>query len=234
MCGISAQLGKQPTHRLPLFHSAVYEHQGTLAGNEPLVVTAMTIAPPGVRFILAASPRAVIPPAVVLVAARIALLRGIQVSNWTIVFACILSLPVAFILSVKWQEYRNKRDAAALGAELPPTIEYKQPGGVDLIRDMRNDKEGRFPGASRKQVQYSKCAKPTQHIASLNGRRSTAPCAISAFTFKIGSVRFAYLTSSFGISHLSQIIVTEPEYIKVSNGRIISPVIPLLTMVTSH
>lgn len=103
--------------------------------------------PPGIRLLLSSAPRLVLPPILAVVLLRIyQYVADTKLAFWITPVAAILSLPIAFTMSVQWLEFRDRRAAAALGAQLPPTIEYKMPGGFDLLQDMRKDNEGRFPG----------------------------------------------------------------------------------------
>ena len=99
--------------------------------------------PPGPRYLLRKLPNLLFPLAVILV---ISYVSPLNIPVWLLPPVCIFSFPVNFILATKWQQYRNKRDANALGAQLPPVVEHKLPGGLDLMKELQRDKQARFPG----------------------------------------------------------------------------------------
>ena len=100
--------------------------------------------PPGPRFLLAHLPRALVPPALVLLLARYAVPSA---PLWLALALSVLSLPLAFVANVTLLEWRDARNAKRLGAVMPPMIAHRLPGAVDLLKDMRRDNEGKFPGA---------------------------------------------------------------------------------------
>ena len=103
--------------------------------------------PPGPLYVLGALPKVLAPPIAVVALSRVVSYGwNIDVPAWAIVLGCLLSLPTAFVLSVQWLAYSDRRNAGALGAEMAPIVEYKLPGGVDLLSAMRKDNEARFPG----------------------------------------------------------------------------------------
>ena len=103
--------------------------------------------PPGPLYILGALPKVVAPPIAVVVLCRAAQYGwNVDIPSWAIALGCLLSLPAAFTLSVQWLEYSDRKAAAAAGAEMAPVVEYKQPGGIDLLATMRKDNDKHFPG----------------------------------------------------------------------------------------
>ena len=71
---------------------------------------------------------------------------GIDFSNYVLICASIVALPLALLVTVVYSDYANNRDAAALGAVLPPQVRDKWPGGLSLLsRFIDNFKRG-YPG----------------------------------------------------------------------------------------
>ena len=98
--------------------------------------------PPGPRYLLRQLPSILVPPAVTyLLLQLLSTQLSLRLPSYLLVLAYTLSWPIAFTLLVQWRAWKNRRDAAARGAVIPPEVEHKLPGSVDLlVRMFRNDK----------------------------------------------------------------------------------------------
>ncbi|KAI0775623.1 cytochrome P450 [Trametes elegans] len=95
----------------------------------------MLSLPPGPRYVIHQLPNVLVPPAVVYALACIArayLHRSPP--TWLLATAYALSWPFAFTLLVQWHDLTNARKARALGAVIPPEVQHKLPGSIDVIR----------------------------------------------------------------------------------------------------
>lgn len=103
--------------------------------------------PPGLRFVVPLIPKLVLPPLCIVAFDKV-LEHGFSIvlPFWAFLLSFIFSTPLAFTLSVQYAEYIKKRDAKRLGAVLPPRIKSTWPGGLDLIRGLKGDKEGHMLG----------------------------------------------------------------------------------------
>ena len=97
---------------------------------------------PGQRYLLRQLPYLAAPPAVVYLASRFAHDRlDRALPTWLLLLAYLFCWPVAFGLNIQWNDLSNAVRARRWGAVMPPTIEAKYPGGLDVISGMfRSDK----------------------------------------------------------------------------------------------
>nr|BAL05190.1 cytochrome P450 [Phanerodontia chrysosporium] len=103
--------------------------------------------PPGLQYLLPQLPLLLAPPAAVLLAAHAArAFAGTAAPAWALALACVLSWPVALTALVQLRAHRVAREAAARGARLPPAVEARYPGGVDLMRRNNSEVEEHIPG----------------------------------------------------------------------------------------
>jgi hypothetical protein len=103
--------------------------------------------PPGVKYVFQRLPVLIWPPASVNILAQLADARlGIQVPKWAVIFASLLSLPFALLLSILYHDYMNVRDASKRGAVMPLQVWDRWPGGLSLLAiGIKNFKNG-YPG----------------------------------------------------------------------------------------
>ncbi|KAJ6545157.1 cytochrome P450 [Mycena capillaripes] len=102
--------------------------------------------PPGLIFIASTLPALLSPP--FLTCVLLFLLHefySVSVPTWATTILCILSIPGALSLQVKYNNYANRRDAAAHGAALPPELESGF-GGVSTILASVRDLVIGYPG----------------------------------------------------------------------------------------
>ncbi|KAG6830203.1 hypothetical protein H0H92_001790 [Tricholoma furcatifolium] len=103
--------------------------------------------PPGPAYLANRLPSLVLPLISVYVAQRLlhTFLR-IDLPNWAVIVSTILAIPIGLLLKVSYNDFINRRQAAALGAVLPPRVEDKYPAGLGLlIQSIKNLKTG-YPG----------------------------------------------------------------------------------------
>ncbi|KAI0809012.1 cytochrome P450 [Irpex lacteus] len=101
--------------------------------------------PPGIIFLIPRLPALFAPPVAVYLADR--LIRrhfGVVIPTGLLVALGVLSWPLALVLHTHWSRWNNRRKAAACGAVMPPTIEYRLPGGLDLLKQYVRERETKF------------------------------------------------------------------------------------------
>ena len=102
---------------------------------------------PGQRYLLRQLPNLVAPPAVVYLAARVARDHFHHpLPAWLLFLAYVLSWPVAFTLSVQWNDLSNKARARRWGAVIPRAVEHKYPGSLDVIKGIFRSDSSRYLG----------------------------------------------------------------------------------------
>ncbi|KAJ7140381.1 cytochrome P450 [Mycena filopes] len=102
--------------------------------------------PPGVLFLASILPALLAPP--LLTTGLFVFLKhfhSVWVPTWFVVLLSILSIPAAFTAQVQYRDYTHRRDAAALGAILPPELECGFGGISTVIRSVRDVAIG-YPG----------------------------------------------------------------------------------------
>ncbi|KAI0089810.1 cytochrome P450 monooxygenase pc-3 [Irpex rosettiformis] len=101
--------------------------------------------PPGIVYLTPRLPALLVPPVSVLLAGRLLSRRfGVNVPTALRLVLAVLSWPLALALHTFWSKWNNKRKAANSGAIMPPKVEYKLPGGLDLVKQYVRDREDRF------------------------------------------------------------------------------------------
>ncbi|KAJ7095943.1 cytochrome P450 [Mycena belliarum] len=88
-------------------------------------------------------------PAVCTVAAARVLTAtlDIAVPTWLVITLSVASLPLCTALSITLRSFKHRREAAALGARLPPiSTPGKWPGNLDLLIQMQNHWKNGYPG----------------------------------------------------------------------------------------
>ena len=58
---------------------------------------------------------------------------SLSIPGWVVVSCSIPSLPCIIFALAQYRYWRDKREAASLGARLAPMIPRRLPGGIDLI-----------------------------------------------------------------------------------------------------
>ncbi|KAJ7135106.1 cytochrome P450 [Mycena filopes] len=102
--------------------------------------------PPGVLFLASILPALLAPP--LLTTGLFVFLKhfhSVWAPTWAVVLLSILSIPAAFTAQVQYRDYTHRRDAAALGAILPPELECGFGGISTVIRSVRDVAIG-YPG----------------------------------------------------------------------------------------
>ena len=100
--------------------------------------------PPGIKFIIAISPRILVPPALTIVGTKLCdLLFDLCMPDWLCFLLSLASLPFALACTLVYRDFRDSRQAVLSGASLAPTVPSKLPGGLDLlISSLRNARDG--------------------------------------------------------------------------------------------
>jgi len=92
--------------------------------------------PPGIAFLARSLPHFFGPFVVTYFGLRLADTHlGVATPSWLSILLSLVSRPIIFILDRKTRSYRNARNAAALGATLPPRFEGSPLDAGKQIRD---------------------------------------------------------------------------------------------------
>ena len=108
--------------------------------------------PPGIQYLFRNLLQVISPPAVVYVAAFAARSYGLDIPVWLTAIAYTLSWPLALSAYIQLRDWKLAREAAAVGAVLPPPVEYKRFGGIDLIKTITEEFETRILGRCSRYV----------------------------------------------------------------------------------
>ncbi|KAJ6624157.1 cytochrome P450 [Mycena sp. CBHHK59/15] len=102
--------------------------------------------PPGIAYILSLLPGLVSPPLAVYLLSFIArTYLEVSLPTWACLLSFLLSVPIALTVKVQYKDYINRRDAAALGAVLPPEIPASY-GGISTVLEAVRDLATGYPG----------------------------------------------------------------------------------------
>ncbi|KAF8636108.1 hypothetical protein AX17_003812 [Amanita inopinata Kibby_2008] len=107
----------------------------------------MVHLPPGVTFFAAGSAYFSLP---VLGGAAVQHIvtkyYAIRIPTCQVLLVSILALPVAGAVRVLWKILKDRRDAAAMGAQVVPKVRGRQFGNFDILQTMKKVWEGGYPG----------------------------------------------------------------------------------------
>lgn len=106
--------------------------------------------PPGIVYLSQRLPKLVAPPLLAYVLGILARSQtSIDIPDWAIPVAIVLSLPAALTAKVQWQLFKDRRGAARFGAVLPPAIpdQYGLPGGLGFVINSGKEVAVGYPGA---------------------------------------------------------------------------------------
>ncbi|KAJ3501557.1 hypothetical protein NMY22_g18888 [Coprinellus aureogranulatus] len=104
--------------------------------------------PPGIVYLARHAPRLAAPPVLTYLLLGVVAnsYGGYDIPVWLCRAAITLSLPVAIVLQVQWQLYKDQRAASSLGAVLPPTIPDWIPGGLRILLGKGKGHSAGYPG----------------------------------------------------------------------------------------
>ncbi|KAG6906970.1 hypothetical protein DXG01_011167 [Tephrocybe rancida] len=71
---------------------------------------------------------------------------GIYLPTWAVIASTIVAIPFGLLLKVSVTDFINRRNAAALGAVLPPRVKDKYPAGLGLLFEMINNLKVGYAG----------------------------------------------------------------------------------------
>ncbi|KAF8206094.1 cytochrome P450 [Mycena galopus ATCC 62051] len=99
--------------------------------------------PPGIVYLAKQLPRIFAPAFLVYCAKLVAQLRfGAVVPLWITALACVLSGPAVLTAIVQYSDYKDRRQAAAYGAVIPPSV----PGSIGGIHMLFTNMKDMYPG----------------------------------------------------------------------------------------
>lgn len=103
--------------------------------------------PPGLAFLSLHILQVVGPPLFVYLASHLTTaVWGLAIPTWLLAVAYTASWPLALTASVQYSDWKTVREAAAVGAELPPCIPSERLGGWDLVKRIGDTLENRIMG----------------------------------------------------------------------------------------
>ncbi|PFH46977.1 hypothetical protein AMATHDRAFT_198725 [Amanita thiersii Skay4041] len=70
----------------------------------------------------------------------------IDVPTWVVVLSSVLAFPGASLARVLWKEIKDRRDAAAIGAQVVPKVRGKKVGNLDILQTMKEVWDSGYPG----------------------------------------------------------------------------------------
>ena len=109
----------------------------------------MTVVTPGIDFLAPQLLKLSIPPALLAVAGRyLASTYNSPIPTWVLASVSFLTVPVVSAVQIIWKSFKDRRDAAALGARLPPVFNGKSIGNLDILAFMRQQWDIGYPGLS--------------------------------------------------------------------------------------
>lgn len=155
--------------------------------------------PPGALYLAPRVPQLLAPPAAVYATSYVARTHfSVPTPTWVLAIAYVLCYPLALTAYIQWRDFKIARDAAAAGAVMPPVVEARWIGGLDLMRKAGSDFDQHILGTCKGRV----CGTPDDTLRP--GYRAAQLAEKYGYTFNFRALfRPRYSTS-------------EPEYIKVS------------------
>ena len=98
--------------------------------------------PPGLIYLSSSLPQVVLPPAFVYIVSFVvrSLYAG-HIPLWATALAYALSWPLAIFAYIQVRDWKMGSEAQAMGAVLPPLVESKRIGGLDLVKTISQDLE---------------------------------------------------------------------------------------------
>jgi len=106
------------------------------------------LIPPGLVYLAQWFPHIAGPPTATYLLTLVAESHGADIPAWVARLALALSLPLALTIKVQWSVFKDKRDAARMGARLPPVVPDPIPGGLSFILNAGEEMRNAYPGAS--------------------------------------------------------------------------------------
>lgn len=89
-----------------------------------------------------------LPPTSVIVVFRLVASHhaDIGIPLWLVVLTAGISTPVTFAFRVFWTQLRIRREAASMGAVLPPVCPGNYPGKIDTLIKLMDEFNNGYPG----------------------------------------------------------------------------------------
>ena len=70
----------------------------------------------------------------------------VSVPTWVVATTSILIIPIAGCISVFWKQVKDRRDAAAMGAQVVPKLPGEKFGNFDIVQVLAHASEHGYPG----------------------------------------------------------------------------------------
>lgn len=103
---------------------------------------------PGLRYLSGAALSFAVP---VICGVAVQLLSNkaldILIPTWIVIFGSLVIVPAEAGIRVFLTEWRDRREAAALGAQIVPKVRGKLPGNLDVVRKVKEAWKAGYPGA---------------------------------------------------------------------------------------
>lgn len=71
----------------------------------------------------------------------------IYLPTWAVIVSVVLAIPLGITIKFSCIDFINRRNAAALGAVLPPRVKDKYPFGLGLLIDSISNLKTGYPGS---------------------------------------------------------------------------------------
>jgi len=140
-----------------------------------------------------------------------------NVPLWVTISSSVVALPALFLVQCQFDIWMNRRKARSLGGRLVPVVPTKWPGGIDLVVDMINVFKSGYLG--KFWVYDHDCALneilPGDEI--VDWLADSGGQTVDIRTLWSSHVRRSSLPTGLSSLVRSQILTTEPQYIKVAS-----------------
>ena len=103
--------------------------------------------PPGPIYLAHRLPSLLVPPFSVYLLNRVlSSYFNISLPSWAVIVSAISAVPLGAIIRFSCIDYINRKNAAALGAVLPPYVKDKYPFGLGILTETVNNLKTGYPG----------------------------------------------------------------------------------------
>ena len=86
------------------------------------------------------------PPSAIVVWFRFLAYFGVLAPVWIVIVGALASVPVSLAVRGYWRQLRYRRTATGVGALVPPVLEGRWPGNVDILMIWLDNFNNRYPG----------------------------------------------------------------------------------------
>lgn len=103
---------------------------------------------PGIHFLAAGAVYCSIPAIGAVAVQNLAVrIYNIHIPTWAVALGSFMTLPLAVYVRIFQKGWKDRRDAAAVGAQIVPKVKGHKFGNLDILRIMTEVWESGYPGA---------------------------------------------------------------------------------------